>query len=127
MQIKPITTTRWKISYAKQERSTSLQFVTSMPQEHGLPRSPRSNTTIATGVETVGSLQQRMRPNTIHAVTAAGFALQVFLLVFASRMNGLSGATWVNLMPFGQDLLYLSGERSRLTCTSPQAVTCHRP
>jgi hypothetical protein len=27
----------------------------------------------------------------------------------------------------GQDLLYLSGELSRLTRTSPQAVSCHGP
>jgi hypothetical protein len=31
------------------------------------------------------------------------------------------------LIKHGQDVLYLSGELSRLTGTSPQAVTCHGP
>jgi hypothetical protein len=34
-------------------------------------------------IETVGSLIERMLPNTIHAVTAEGFELKVFLFVLA--------------------------------------------
>jgi hypothetical protein len=40
-------------------------------------------------IETVGSLIERMLPKTIHAVTAAGFELKVFLLVLAYRINCL--------------------------------------
>ena len=40
-------------------------------------------------IETVGSLIERMRPNTIHAVTAAGFELKVLLFVLAYRLNCL--------------------------------------
>jgi hypothetical protein len=39
--------------------------------------------------ETGGSLMERRLPKTIHAVTATGFALKVFLFVLASRINGL--------------------------------------
>jgi hypothetical protein len=38
-------------------------------------------------LETVGSLIERMLPKPIHAVTAAGFELQVFLFVLAYRIN----------------------------------------
>jgi len=40
-------------------------------------------------IETVGSLIERMLPNTIHAVTAAGFELKIFLCVLAYRINCL--------------------------------------
>ena len=40
-------------------------------------------------VDTVGSLIERMLPKTIHAVTAAGFELKVFLFVLAYRINCL--------------------------------------
>jgi hypothetical protein len=40
-------------------------------------------------IETVGSLLERMLPKTIHAVTAAGFELKVFLFVLAYSMNRL--------------------------------------
>lgn len=40
-------------------------------------------------IETVGSLLERMLPKTIHAVTAKGFELKVFLFVLASSINGL--------------------------------------
>ena len=40
-------------------------------------------------IETVGSILERMLPNTIHAVTAAGFELNVFLCVLAYSMNCL--------------------------------------
>lgn len=40
-------------------------------------------------IETVGSLIERMLPKTIHAVTAKGFELKVFLFVLASSINGL--------------------------------------
>jgi hypothetical protein len=40
-------------------------------------------------IETVGSLLERMLPTTIHAVTAAGFELNVFLCVLAYSMNCL--------------------------------------
>jgi hypothetical protein len=40
-------------------------------------------------LETVGSLLERMLPKTIHAVTAAGFELKVFLFVLAYSMNCL--------------------------------------
>jgi DDE family transposase len=40
-------------------------------------------------IETVGSLLERMLPNTIHAVTAEGFALKVFLFVLAHSINCL--------------------------------------
>jgi hypothetical protein len=40
-------------------------------------------------IETVGSLLERMLPKTIHAVTAAGFELKVFLFVLAYSMNCL--------------------------------------
>jgi hypothetical protein len=40
-------------------------------------------------IETVGSLIERIVPNTIHAVTARGFELQVFLFVLAYSINGL--------------------------------------
>src|SRR5919198_553931 len=54
-------------------------------------------------METVGSLMERMRPKTMHAVTAAGFEWNVFLFVLAYSLNCLEVATWVNLMPFGED------------------------
>jgi hypothetical protein len=44
-----------------------------------------------------------MLPNTMHAVTAAGFEWKVFLFVLAYSMNCLQGATWVNFMPFAQE------------------------
>jgi DDE family transposase len=40
-------------------------------------------------IETVGSLLERMLPKTMHAVTAAGFELKVFLLVLAYSINCL--------------------------------------
>ena len=40
-------------------------------------------------IETVGSLIERMLPNTIHAVTAKGFELKVFLFVLAYSINCL--------------------------------------
>jgi hypothetical protein len=40
-------------------------------------------------IETVGSLIERMLPKTIHAVTAAGFELKVFLFVLAYSFNCL--------------------------------------
>jgi len=40
-------------------------------------------------IETVGSLIERMLPKTIHAVTAEGVELTVFLCVLAYRLNGL--------------------------------------
>jgi hypothetical protein len=40
-------------------------------------------------IETVGSLMERMRPKTIHAVTAEGLELQVFLFVLAYSINCL--------------------------------------
>jgi hypothetical protein len=40
-------------------------------------------------IETVGSLLERMLPNTIHAVTAAGVELKVFLFVLAYSINCL--------------------------------------
>jgi hypothetical protein len=40
-------------------------------------------------IETVGSLLERMLPKTIHAVTAQGFALKVFLFVLAYSINCL--------------------------------------
>lgn len=40
-------------------------------------------------IETVGSLIERILPKTIHAVTAAGFELKIFLFVLAYRFNGL--------------------------------------
>jgi hypothetical protein len=40
-------------------------------------------------VDTVGSLLERMLPNTMHAVTAAGFELKVFLCVLAYSLNCL--------------------------------------
>ena len=40
-------------------------------------------------IETVGSLLERMLPKTIHAVTAAGFELKVFLFVLAYSINCL--------------------------------------
>ena len=54
-------------------------------------------------METVGSLMERMRPKTMHAVTAAGFEWNVFLFVLAYSLNCLEVATWVNLRPFGQE------------------------
>jgi Transposase DDE domain len=42
-----------------------------------------------TRIETVGSLIERMLPKTIHAVTAAGFELKVFLFVLAYSLNCL--------------------------------------
>jgi hypothetical protein len=39
--------------------------------------------------ETVGSLLERMLPKTIHTVTAAGFALKVFLFVLTYSINCL--------------------------------------
>ncbi len=40
-------------------------------------------------IETVGSLLESMLPNTIHAVTAEGFELKVFLFVLAYSLNCL--------------------------------------
>jgi hypothetical protein len=40
-------------------------------------------------IETVGSLLERMLPKTIHAVTAAGFELKVFLFILAYSINCL--------------------------------------
>ena len=40
-------------------------------------------------IETVGSLLERMLPNTMHALTAAGFEWKVFLFVLAYRLNCL--------------------------------------
>ena len=40
-------------------------------------------------IETVGSLIERMLPQTIHAVAAEGFELKVFLLVLAYSLNCL--------------------------------------
>ena len=40
-------------------------------------------------IETVGSVIERMLPNTIHAGTAAGFELNVFLFVLAYSFNCL--------------------------------------
>jgi len=40
-------------------------------------------------IATVGSLIESMRPNTIHAVTAEGFELKVFLCVLAYSLNCL--------------------------------------
>ena len=40
-------------------------------------------------IETAGSLIARVLPNTIHAVTAQGFELKVFLFVLAYRLNCL--------------------------------------
>jgi hypothetical protein len=40
-------------------------------------------------VETVGRLSERMLPQTLPAVTAAGFEVKVFLVVLAYRFNGL--------------------------------------
>ena len=40
-------------------------------------------------IETVGSLMERMLPKTLHAVTAAGFELKVFLFVLAYSLNCL--------------------------------------
>jgi hypothetical protein len=40
-------------------------------------------------IETVGSLIERMLPKTIHAVTAEGFELKVFLFVLAYSFNCL--------------------------------------
>jgi len=40
-------------------------------------------------IETVGSLIERMLPKSIHAVTAEGFELKVFLFVLAYSLNCL--------------------------------------
>jgi hypothetical protein len=40
-------------------------------------------------IDTVGSVIESMLPKTIHAVTAAGFALKVFLCVLAHSFNDL--------------------------------------
>jgi hypothetical protein len=40
-------------------------------------------------IETIGSLIERMLPKTIHAVTAEGFELTVFLFVLAHNFNDL--------------------------------------
>jgi hypothetical protein len=63
-------------------------------------------------IETVGSLIERMLPKTIHAVTAEGFELKVFLFVMAYSINCLEIATWVNFMPFESDP----------ECATPHAV-----
>jgi hypothetical protein len=42
-------------------------------------------------IETVGRLIERMLPKTIHAVTAEGFELKVFLCVLAHSLNCLGG------------------------------------
>ncbi len=44
-------------------------------------------------LETVGSLIERMLPKTIHAVTAEGFELKVFLFILAYSINCLAVAT----------------------------------
>ena len=49
-------------------------------------------------IATVGSLIERRLPKTIHAVTAEGFELKVFLCVLAYSLNCLEVATWVNLV-----------------------------
>jgi hypothetical protein len=40
-------------------------------------------------IDTVGSVIERLLPQTIHAVTAKGFELKVFLLVLAYSLNCL--------------------------------------
>jgi hypothetical protein len=40
-------------------------------------------------IEPVGSLLERMLPNTMHAITAAGFELKVVRFVLAYRLNCL--------------------------------------
>jgi hypothetical protein len=40
-------------------------------------------------IETVGSLIERLLPKTIHAVTAEGFELKVFLFILAFSLNYL--------------------------------------
>jgi len=40
-------------------------------------------------IETVGSLIERILPKSIHAVTAAGFELKVFLFILAYSINCL--------------------------------------
>jgi hypothetical protein len=40
-------------------------------------------------IETVGRLRESMLPNTLHAVTAEGFALKVFRMGLAYSINGL--------------------------------------
>jgi hypothetical protein len=40
-------------------------------------------------IETVGSMIESIMPKTIHAVTAAGFELKVFLFVLAYSINCL--------------------------------------
>jgi hypothetical protein len=40
-------------------------------------------------IETVGSLIERMLPTTIHAVTAEGFEVKVFLFILAYSINCL--------------------------------------
>jgi hypothetical protein len=40
-------------------------------------------------IDTVGSLLERMRPKTMHAVTAEGFELKVCLVVLAYSLNCL--------------------------------------
>jgi hypothetical protein len=40
-----------------------------------------------------------MLPNTIHAITAAGFALKVFLVVLAASLTCLEAVTAVKLAP----------------------------
>ena len=40
-------------------------------------------------IETVGSLIERLLPKTIHAVTAKGFELKIFLFVLAYSLNCL--------------------------------------
>ena len=48
-------------------------------------------------IETVGSLIERLLPKTMHAVTAQGYELKVFLFGLAYSLNCLEVATWVNL------------------------------
>jgi hypothetical protein len=60
-------------------------------------------------IETTGSVIARRLPKTIHAVTARGFELKVFLFVLAYSIDWLEVATWVNLMPFGSYALLVRG------------------
>jgi hypothetical protein len=78
----------WKMCCWKHRPFSSTLFVKRIPSDHSLP--------IAYGqhdyrkrIDTVGSLIERMLPNTIHAVTAEGFELKVFLCVLAYNLNCL--------------------------------------
>jgi hypothetical protein len=74
-------------------------------------------------IETVGSLIERMLPKTIHAVTAEGFELKVFLFALAYSFNCLEVATWVNLMPFApRPTLLILGSHSSLASSELRAM-----